>query len=956
MNKILIFLSFVLLSISLSSSVKALDVIATNGSAVAIQEAVNLVNTSGGGTVYIPEGDFLFNPTEDGAVKIPGGVNLVGAGKDKTILRNIEPVPFANWSWGYFFSVDGSKQNGKSVHLSGFTIIGFRELYPDNESRTRGIIITQVKDFVVSEVKIKDTGGSGIAVIGWRGYGDVITRGVITHCDFINTNGLPMGPGAIAYGPNVLGYGVQVDGFGEPEAWIDDISQVLGKYDYGQPVVYIEDCYFSRWRHCIASNQVGHYVSRYNIFDEYTQGFGDVDAHGAGYGNHGTGTRAIEVYNNTFMTPTPADSWTMATVFHRGGGGVYFNNTVKSGRGAFVYFSNDGTEWNPRSEVEKYFTNDIWIWNNNISSGVTTIIKYDPEGLIIEGVNYHLNAPTFNYTPYPYPHPLTLESSNLSTVSGILKDNNNQPVQANVIVYQNGTNTIIKSAQTNSSGHYSLQVPNGTYDIQFNLTNFFIQNYSIKLNSVNITNDKYNIIESITGNQTENEVSIVLDINNSQKIEIYNSKKPSDLKKNGTSMRNVSSLIEMNSNTWLYNPSENKTYMIINTNPKFTIYKVSSTYYAKDENDNAVQNDTNAAILINDILANHLTAGRNYKEEVSLEDNINLTNYISIPSYTILNIRDNITTDSTNIPLIEIMGSSSSHKQYVEIHGGLIQQLPTGPGYWPVWMNYADNVTIDSVDVEGSGSIKIDTGCSGIIVQNSRLILMEDTSNILIDNSSHIRIINNYISGVNGKISNGIHPQVGSGGLIDDLLIQGNEITLWGGSGGHGCYISRSATNVQIINNNFHDPNPSSGNAVRWDARGGIIRNNTIHDLNTSACGVLCGSKVGGYCNDTIITDNNIYNISIGIYIMGDEKTVGNVTVQGNAISNCSNTGILTWSNPGFAVQDSLIKYNNIDYCDYGIKLGTGTINCTVTENTLTACNTPISDVGGNNVYNNTIN
>jgi len=49
----------------------------------------------------------------------------------------------------------------ESSHLSNFTIIGFRELYPDHDARTRGIQIIQVKDFVVSNVKIKDTGGAG---------------------------------------------------------------------------------------------------------------------------------------------------------------------------------------------------------------------------------------------------------------------------------------------------------------------------------------------------------------------------------------------------------------------------------------------------------------------------------------------------------------------------------------------------------------------------------------------------------------------------------------------------------------------------------------------------------------------------------------------------------------------------------------------------------------------------
>lgn len=544
--------------------IKALDITVDDGFAVTIQEAVDQVAAAGGGTVYVPEGDFLFNPTEEGAVKIPGGVNLIGAGKDKTIFRNTEPVPYDEWGWGRFFLVDGSQQNGKSVQLSGFTIIGFRELYPDHDARTRGITIRQVKDFLVSDIKIKDVGGGGITVNGWRSYGDAITRGVITHCDLINTNGFPMGPGAIASGPNVLGYGVAVDGFGRPEEWIDDISQVLGKYDYGQPVVYIEDCYFSRWRHCIASNQVGHYVSRYNTFDEYSQGFGDVDAHGAGYGNYGTGTRAIEVYNNTFLTPTPAGSWTMAVVFHRGGGGVYFNNTVKSGRGAFIYFSNDGTGWDPRLEVEKYFSNDVWVWNNNIASGVTEIIKYDPEGLIIEDENYYRNAPSFDYTPYSYPHPLTLGEIPTTTtttippgqvtVSGRLVNNNNQPVNARVITYNKDTSQE-NASDTTVNGDYTFNIWPDIYDLQYNILD--IPNLFIKLLSLSIISNPQNIVDNF--NSFSNGISFEVDISEDQEIQVYSDEKPKSVKANDLELTEAT--LPISTNEWYYDEANDILHM-----------------------------------------------------------------------------------------------------------------------------------------------------------------------------------------------------------------------------------------------------------------------------------------------------------------------------------------------------------------------------------------------------------
>jgi len=372
---------------------------AASGSVADIQAAVNQVDAAGGGTVYIPAGDFVFTPTESGAVKIPGGVNVIGAGKGVTILRHTTRPTYTEWPSGYFFYVDGKNNNGKSVRISGISFIGFREIYPNDDARTRGIAINEVTDFRVDNCIFKDTGGGGVDVIDWDTQ-SIITRGVIDRCDFINTNGNPCGPGGIASGPNVLGYGIGVYGSGKAADWTDDIDQILGKYDYGRSAVYIEDTYFSRWRHDVASNNGAHYVFRYNTI-EIDSGFGTLDAHGGGYGNEGVGTRAVEIYNNVIKNPTLAYLWNTGNVsegmFYRGGGGAVFNNTVQNYT-HFLVLSDEGSD-------SKYWPHDLWIWNNTLSNTQTLISP----GNRVENTDYFLYQKP-SYTPYTYPHPLTISS------------------------------------------------------------------------------------------------------------------------------------------------------------------------------------------------------------------------------------------------------------------------------------------------------------------------------------------------------------------------------------------------------------------------------------------------------------------------------------------------------------------------------------------------------------------
>lgn len=400
--------------------------------------------------------------------------------------------------------------------------------------------------------------------------------------------------------------------------WYENVNDIRGNYG-GYPamgMMYVEDCLFRYNRHSLDSIQGGYYVSRFNLFDNqacmYAAGMADL--HGLTFGSG----RGNEVYNNTFIA-FPGDQstsypWIDRNTFAyqlRGGAGLFFNNKyygniLGNGEGAAMaylslqedqayctvsgYCSNPaytnqtscehnggvwyptynetsceaaGGVWYPIYHCPWQDVNETYIWNNEyFNTSYLTV-----SSPLTENVNYFLRAPNqtldgFNYTPYPYPHLLTLEG--LNQVSGILVDKNNNPVNASIFVYLNGTSTMIALTQTNSSGYYSFQIPNGTYDIRFNLTNFFIQGYAIKILNLNITNDTYDIIKQITGNSTANRVSFVADINNTQTIQVYSTNPPSVIKKNNTLLTNVSSTSQMTNNTWFYDSTEKKIYIKFN--------------------------------------------------------------------------------------------------------------------------------------------------------------------------------------------------------------------------------------------------------------------------------------------------------------------------------------------------------------------------------------------------------
>jgi hypothetical protein len=361
-----------------------------------IQDAVNWIVAHGGvGNVTIPEGTFNFvNVSESwtgSRVTIPAGVNLFGASTERTSglyydgvgqnpndqVVEWKTVLTMPWDIVYppsrtWFRIAGTGDSSKPSRFSDIKLVGYRSIDPTSEPMLRALEISNVVNFRVDHCYFEHT-CSGIAVTG---------SGVFDHCYFVNVYGDPnMYEGGT---PPFVGYGIMTDGDGvyEPTA-----TTIMGGYHSDS--IYIEDCYFEKWRHIIAGDTAVHQIVRHcTIQDDY--GYGSIDAH--------PGTRATEVYNCEIIDAIQYDS----PLSIRGGAGIAFNNTV--GGGTF-----DWCLAHIRDEAG-YEATEWWLWNNTLIGIPQEVVA--GAGVILD-VDYFLRAPTWaldgwNYTTYTYPHPLTL--------------------------------------------------------------------------------------------------------------------------------------------------------------------------------------------------------------------------------------------------------------------------------------------------------------------------------------------------------------------------------------------------------------------------------------------------------------------------------------------------------------------------------------------------------------------
>lgn len=405
-----------------------IDIYAASGHRDDIQEAVNQVLSIGGvGNVHIPAGVWIF--IEVGApwvpVECPAGVNIFGAPTQRTsndqvvewktiLVMPFDAAPSGPPDKSVFIEVQETDPQ-KTTRISDIQFVGYREIDPTNPNWHRAITIKgDLIDFRIDHNHFKNCSGGGAYIMG---NSEGMFRGVIDHNRFVNDYGYVYWDWlecSVAYGIGIRAV--------MSSRWEMDISKVLGKYGEYHPSVYIEDNYFSRWRHCVSSNDGVHYVFRHNTI-EHDSMVGSLDGHGSYDASPDppdwVGTRAMEFYDNriiypvnNFGDPSLYDSvdpapWAYG-VDWRGGGGVFFNNFMK-GYSACNALVNEGIH-------EKCWPHDIWFWNNTYEAapgmtyGVTPIfvIQTDTSDPV-EGEDYFLHKPP-GYKIYPYPHPLTRTS------------------------------------------------------------------------------------------------------------------------------------------------------------------------------------------------------------------------------------------------------------------------------------------------------------------------------------------------------------------------------------------------------------------------------------------------------------------------------------------------------------------------------------------------------------------
>jgi len=459
---------------------------AENGTAVGIQDAIDLATSRE--AVYVPAGTYNWTesaPWEIVEIDVEKVSGLFGGRTER--YENDSVVEWTTiiqipWDAGdtdtynrpALFEITGDGNVSETSRISDFSFIGYRSFNTSATLLINGIRVNSTIDFRIDHNNFEHITGDCIRTFGHY------CCGVIDHNIFNNTIGNPD-----PYDERTIGYGIFPSREDPCYTWDTDISSFMGQYtNYS---IYIENNLFTLWRHCVASNYGVHFVFRYNTVVNGT-GYGEIDAHTA---YTGVGTRAWEVYENTFINPV-------------GYGGVLWSHSMKDGEG--VSFNNTITGYNQWGFL--YDTNlTAYIWDN-------TNPTVWHSGDVYEGTDYFLYARP-NYTPYPYPHPLVSGEEPTYYYLTMTSELGGTTVPTSgVHDYLDGTNVTVTvtASEGYSFANWTLDgedggLDNPTYvymDENHTLTpNFDVQNYTLTVNpsvggECNLTIGEYSYIEGVT--------------------------------------------------------------------------------------------------------------------------------------------------------------------------------------------------------------------------------------------------------------------------------------------------------------------------------------------------------------------------------------------------------------------------------------------------------------------------
>lgn len=405
-----------------SGQIVSRNVYAESGSASDIQSAVNLIGSTGG-TVHVPAGTFFWNGE---TVEIPAGVNVIGASlagckghednwehyTPSTILFNNAAPPRDT----PMFYLDGQDPTTHQMtflksRISGIQFEATPPANPTDENNEGGTAITirQAVNYRIDHCTFINFCGTAVGATSNDGReGWYYAYGLIDHCVVDNPYKLTPPPsGEWFWGYGFYSSGNMKAGF---DNWNDDVTDFAGKYESidGCSLMYVEDCHISRTRHAIDAIQGSWNVVRYSLFDNAQPDWGDIDLHGS---QSWYGGRGMEVYGNTIIAPSGVTNYYLGGIRLRGGSGFFFDNTLVcdtySSSNALVCLDTyDYSTTYPFTNIDQ-----TYIWDNEVVNGV----EVNPlQGT--EDVHYFLREPNqiddgFSYTPYQYPHPLTLEET-----------------------------------------------------------------------------------------------------------------------------------------------------------------------------------------------------------------------------------------------------------------------------------------------------------------------------------------------------------------------------------------------------------------------------------------------------------------------------------------------------------------------------------------------------------------
>ncbi len=366
--------------IVMSQNVETQDVkVAQSLSRADIQAAVNSAKI--GDAVALPEGT---NSSFTGTVFVPAGIEIMGQGPDRTILRR------SSTTSSPLFEFEGT--NGEEVRFSGVKLQGTY----NQSGMERGLrLLGNCQNFRIWNSEFEDFSHAGIYIAG-------NSYGAIWDCTIKDCSA----PG--------LGYGVYVDGslYEENSPHLGDSSWARDLGLGGPDAVYIEDCSFSNNRHSVDAGYGGRYVVRYSNFignSSIVTGT-IVNTHGeTSSGNRGT--RKFEIYENTIQHETQSYS-----IYPHGGDGVIFNNTISNIGNPTNWLllghpccDNDTCGNYPESDQ----TTLLYIWGNTVNGSsrdyprVSDRCSNEQETLFRKNRDW-FEFPKQDYEPFPYPHPLRL--------------------------------------------------------------------------------------------------------------------------------------------------------------------------------------------------------------------------------------------------------------------------------------------------------------------------------------------------------------------------------------------------------------------------------------------------------------------------------------------------------------------------------------------------------------------